>query len=113
MKQTRYEEIKQAILHEMAILDGAIRIERAFGGHKYREQFRCSDLELAGMQMNLHDKLVNQVVDLGALRAYLARTWIGRWMLRRAARELLEATKMQQQQKAEKEKAGVAAPVHP
>lgn len=113
MKQARYEEIKQAIKREMAILDRAIWIERAFGGYKYREQIKVSDLELASMERDLHDKLVNQVVDLGALRHHLTRTWIGRWMLRQATRELQEATKMQLQQKAQREKASVAAPVRP
>jgi hypothetical protein len=114
MKQSRYEEIKIAILRELTILDRAIWIERAFGGYKYRDQIKVSDLELAGMEKDLHDQLTNRLADLGALRACLARTWIGRWLTRQAAREMQEAGKIHlQQKKAEKEKADVATPLHP
>lgn len=84
MKETEVQAIKAAVERELVIMHRLVAVERAFGGYKDRERFKCSDLQLATIQREVRDKMTNKLAELGALKHHLARMPFGRTIMRRA-----------------------------
>jgi hypothetical protein len=82
---------RERIRKDMEQVNGALACQRALGGWKDRERFKCTDLELVRYVDGHKERLREYVVKLVVLRAAVNSNRLLRWVISRRAARIAKA----------------------
>lgn len=91
MKLKNLAAIRARISREMAKVSGALQCQRALGGWKEREKYKCGDLELVRIVDHEEQQLRSYVVKLVVLQEAVNRNWLVRQFVKLASRKIANA----------------------
>jgi len=73
--------VRERITREMDKVSGALQCQRALGGWKDRNKYKCTDLELVRMVDSQEQQLRQYVVKLVVLQEAVNKSRLARWIV--------------------------------
>lgn len=79
---------RSSLTNKLRLLDQVYHAQRALGSYKYREKYKCTDLELAQHLDQLHESFRKGLVQLAVLKAAVDGGRLIRFIVQRRAKRI-------------------------
>ncbi len=86
--QTHASRAKQGLVNRLRLLDQVYHAQRAMGSYKYREKYKCTDLELAQHLNFLSEQFRKGIVQLSVLKEAVEGNALLRFIVQRRAKRI-------------------------
>lgn len=86
--QTSASNAKKSLVGRLRLLDQVYHAQRAMGSYKYREKYKCTDLELAQHLSQLNEQFRKGLVQLSVLKEAVDGNVLIKFLVRRRAKRI-------------------------